>query len=44
MLGMEPGTRSCNVPGIDVGYMPQVQFAQCLVLSEISCIFSTDFN
>ena len=24
MLGMEPGIRSSNVPGRDVGYMPQV--------------------
>ena len=24
VLGMEPGIRSSNVPGRDVGYMPQV--------------------
>ena len=25
VLGMEPGIRSSNVPGRDVGYMPQVR-------------------
>ena len=27
VLGMEPGIRSSNVPGRDVGYMPQVAIA-----------------